>query len=43
LRGMFILVDSRQVWEQSRAAFSPDFARFVDREIIGSSDTGKSD
>jgi len=34
LRGMFVLVaDGRQVWEQSRAAFSSEFARFVDREI----------
>jgi hypothetical protein len=43
LRGMFILGDSRQVWEQSRAAFSPDFARFVDREILASSGTEKSE
>jgi hypothetical protein len=43
LRGMFFWGDSRQVWEQNRASFSSEFAMFVDREILASTGTEKSE
>jgi hypothetical protein len=42
LRGMFFSGGSLKVWEQTRAAFSPDFTRFVDSEILAGSGTEKS-
>jgi hypothetical protein len=43
LRGIILIAYGRQVWEMSRAWFSADFARFVDREILAGSGTEKSE